>query len=64
MKRKRPYRAKYTLGTIHHERREKLIPNADMFAERDQRKAAILRMSDVDLFLGVPPPGFSALDRK
>lgn len=63
-KRHRAYKPKYTLGTVHFERREKIIPCQDQFTERELRLAASQSMSDIDRFLGVPPPGFSALDQR
>lgn len=35
-----------------------------LIQDRDRRAAARRQQTEADIFLGVPPPGFSALDRK
>jgi hypothetical protein len=37
-------------------------PSAQALAERERRRAAINRQSAIDALLGLPPPGYSALD--
>lgn len=42
----------------------RIEPTADQLQARAARAAAIARMTQAAVFLGDPPPGYSALDRR